>query len=178
MPQTQKLIKTQNNTRKKNIKGGATNTWDAKKGPLSGFRKLVARGATEIKRRSEFNPAEIYIHEIITDATQFNKETIKKIFGVSKGSPIDNYTNYKAYICNPHKVYITKKTQNSTINPCTQNVFSITGFIINENEKKLILTIKEEGYSAVFHSDHFDFNVQDEIIETASKRSKKKKKSE
>jgi len=178
MPKTKRRIVKQNNTRKNDKKGGAPP------------QKIAMQASPENKswqwgRKTIEQGLRKGLHSISADATkkfiyplELKKKYIKGFFNVTEGDPIDNYSKYKKYECEEEKPILIEKINKSSEpdNPCMQGVFTINGFIYNDIDKKLILTIKKSGYSAVFHSDHFNFKTQTEYTPPPSSNSSIKKK--
>lgn len=158
MPKThvKKRIKMQY-TRKNDIRGGAVKV--ASRGdnePMrfgNRFRKGIARAAKAINTSVQFDAKLKYPNKINIDIAY-----IKRIFNINKpGEDVDNYKNYESYTFNNIDILIENKNKSEPNTPCMQGEFKINGLIWNKKDKQLLLVIKHQGYSAVFHSSNFDF---------------------
>jgi hypothetical protein len=165
MPKTKRRIVKRNNTRKNDKQGGATKIGINKREDQprkfgNRGREWLARKASSVQTAVQFDATKIYT-KILSD---FNYNNLTKIFKIidEPNNSIDNYSKYKKYMCDEYKILIQNKNKNKDepINSCIEGVFSINGFILNESEQKLILFIKKSGYSAIFHSDNFNFNIK------------------
>jgi hypothetical protein len=164
MPRThiKKRIKKQN-TRKNNIRGGAaaTNRFEGKTGPLRGLRRMAA----SIASKAEYDPRTIYTQKIFNydkiPTQNIIQQDITSIFKTDENKPgIPYYTNVKYYSnFKPIDVLMVKKTtkEKQDLTRCIESEYLIDKIIINGVD--IILITTQEGYSAAFHSNVYNFFI-------------------
>ena len=161
MPKThvKKRIKMQY-TRKNDKMGGAGPRVISE--PTKGYgRQSLFKGLNYLKTKVAGDESKLYTKELIDSSSKVDISIqMKNVFKYSdNNTKIDNYDNFKYYKGDiPVKVFIVNKT--NTPIQCIPGIFEINGYILNQSNKQEIkLIIKQDGYSAMFHSNNFDFKI-------------------